>query len=74
MGDMCSTHGGNEKHKKFVEGTQAKRLVKTCRRGWEDNIKVDIRKIEHKDVDWIELTRHVSTDSIFDMVINTLFP
>jgi hypothetical protein len=59
--------------KKLVEETQAKRLVETCSREWEDNIKVNIGKLEHQYVDWIELPLDGSTDGTFGMVMNTFF-
>jgi hypothetical protein len=36
---------------------EGKRLIGIRRRGWEDNIKIDLGDIEWRGVDWIHLLR-----------------
>lgn len=44
--------------KTFVGIPESKRLLSRLRRGWDDNIYMDLRKERRRDVDWI----HVDQD------------
>jgi hypothetical protein len=41
----------------LVRKLETKRPLRRSKRRWEDNIRLDIRKIELKVVDWIHLTQ-----------------
>jgi hypothetical protein len=42
-------------HKILVTKSEGKRPLGRPRRRWEDNIRMDLREIGWKDVDWIHL-------------------
>jgi hypothetical protein len=55
MGGACGEHGGGEgciQH--FGWEAEERRPLGRPRRRWEDNIKMDLRKIGFGDVDWIQ--------------------
>jgi hypothetical protein len=41
----------------LVRKRGGKRLLGRLRRGWDDNITIDLRDIGRKDVDWIDLAQ-----------------
>jgi hypothetical protein len=41
----------------FVGKLKGKRLLRRCRCRWEDNIKMDLREIEFRGMDWIHPTQ-----------------
>jgi hypothetical protein len=55
MGGACGAHGGGERgaYNILVGRPEWKRPLGRLRRRWEDNIKMDRRKIGFGDVDWI---------------------
>jgi hypothetical protein len=56
MGRSCSTHGGEENSYRILVGKlQGKRPVGRPRRGWEDNIRMDLREIGWCGMGWIDL-------------------
>jgi len=47
MGDVCDTYGGQEKCVRGFGGeTEVEEAIRKLWRGWEDDIKVDIKYIE----------------------------
>jgi hypothetical protein len=56
MGWACSTHGGN---KYFIQnfGRKPEGKIPLLRptRSWEDNIRMDLRKIRQEGVDWMHV-------------------
>jgi hypothetical protein len=52
----CSTHGRDEKYKQIFRQKAQVRLLGAPGRRWEDNIKVDVKKVECENIDWIHLT------------------
>jgi hypothetical protein len=52
MGEMRNSY------KILVEKPEGKRLLGRPGRGWEDNIRMDIREIGCEGVDWIHLAQH----------------
>jgi hypothetical protein len=59
MGEACSTYGeGGEEYTGFWWGNLKERKpLGRPRRRWEDNIKMNIQKVECGDMDWIELAQ-----------------
>jgi len=59
MSGACSTYGRDENYIQFffVEKPEGKRPSWRHRRGWEDNIRMDLREIGLKGVDWIHLAQ-----------------
>jgi len=58
MDEDCNTHGKDEKWiRNLVGKLERKRPLGTPRHSWEDNIKMDLRKIGSEDVDWMVLAR-----------------
>jgi hypothetical protein len=52
----CSTHGGKRNAYRILVGKpQGKRPLGRHRRGWEDNIKMDLKEIGCDDQDWIDM-------------------
>jgi hypothetical protein len=57
MGRECSVHGGDQKHKEIVRKPKEQMQHGKPRQIWEDNIKMDLRKIGLQGVDWIHLAQ-----------------
>jgi hypothetical protein len=59
MGKMCSMHGKlRNAYKILVWKAEVKRPLVRPRCRWEDNIKLDLRKIGSECVDWIRLAQN----------------
>jgi hypothetical protein len=55
-GGSCSTHGRDEKCiQNFFGKPEGKRPFGRSRRRWEDNVRMDLREVPWKGVDWIHL-------------------
>ena len=58
MGAACSTYGESRSvHTVLVGKTEGKRPPERHRRTWEDNIKMDLKKVRREGMDWIELVQ-----------------
>jgi len=59
MGGACSVYGGGERHEQGFGGvTRGERgPLGRPRRRWEDNIKMDLQKVQCGGIDWIELAQ-----------------
>ena len=58
MGGACSAYGGEERRIQGFGGeTKGMRRLGKPRRGWEDNIKVDLQEVGCEGMDWIELAQ-----------------
>jgi hypothetical protein len=58
MGGTCSAYGGEERRIQGTGGkTEGKRPIIESRLEWEDNIKMDLREVGFRDMDWIELAQ-----------------
>jgi len=58
MDGTCSTHGRDEIYvQHFSRETLGKRPLARSRRRWEDNIKIGVKEIGWKGVDWIYLAQ-----------------
>jgi hypothetical protein len=58
VGGACSTHRRGEKSLQGFGGKpEGKRPLGRPRRGWEDGIRMDLRKIGLGGVDWIRLAQ-----------------
>jgi len=56
MGGACSGHGRDEGLiQDFGRKPARKEALGSCRGSWEDNIRMDVREIVWKDVEWIHL-------------------
>jgi hypothetical protein len=56
MSGACGTHGAEENAYWVVVGkSEGKRPLERPARRWEDNIKMDLIKIEWGGMDWIDL-------------------
>jgi hypothetical protein len=54
MGGACSTLERDEKYiQNFGLKYEGKRSRGRHRHRWEDNVRIDLRKVEWEDVDWI---------------------
>jgi hypothetical protein len=79
MGTACSTHGakGNNaySYKVLLRYPEGKRPLGGSRRSWEDNIKMDLRKIEWVSVDWIDPAQGRDQWKVsMNTVMNSLVP
>jgi hypothetical protein len=57
----------------LVGKPEGRRPLGKPRRGWVDNIKMDLRVIESDDMDWIDLAR-VGTRALVNTVMNLRVP
>jgi hypothetical protein len=58
MGGACSTNGEKRNAYRILVGKpEGKRLLERPRRRCEDNIKMDLRKIGWRGIDWIDLAQ-----------------
>ena len=58
IGGACSAYGGVEKRMLGFGGEpEVKRPLGRPRRRWEDNIKMDLQKVECWGMDWIRLAQ-----------------
>jgi hypothetical protein len=58
MGGECGAHGEVRGAYNILVGRpEGRRPLVRPRRRWEDNIKVDVREIGFRDVDWIHLAQ-----------------
>ena len=55
MGGACSAYGGEERV--LVGKSEEKRPLGRPRRGWEDNIKMDLLGVGCGAMDWMELAQ-----------------
>jgi hypothetical protein len=56
MGGACSAHAAIRNSNKILAGKpEGKIQLERPRRGWDDNIKMDLREIGFGGVDWIYL-------------------
>jgi hypothetical protein len=77
MGGAYSTHGKDEKFrtKFWTENLEWKRPLRRPRRRWGDNIRVYLKQIRWKDVDWIHLTQDKDQwQALVSMVMNLWVP
>jgi hypothetical protein len=59
MGRACSTYGGRSSaYRVSVGKLKGRRPLGRPRRGWEDNIKMDLREVGWGGMDWINLAQH----------------
>jgi len=56
MSGTCSMHGREEECMQN-QGWKTKKLYGRPRYSWEDNIKMNLKEIEYKGVDWIHLAQ-----------------
>ena len=54
---MARTEEGRGVHKVLVGKPDGKRPLGRPRRGWEDNIKMDLQEVGCGDMDWIDLAQ-----------------
>jgi len=58
MGGACSAYGEEERlYRGLVGKSEGKRPLVRPRRGWEDNIKMDLQEVGCGGVDWIEMAQ-----------------
>ena len=58
MDGACSAYGGGRGiYTVLVGKPEGKRPLGRPRRGWEDNIKMDLQDVECEGMDWIELAQ-----------------
>ena len=59
MGGACGTYGeGRGVHRVLVGKHEGKRPLERPRRGWEDNIKMDLQEVGGVFGDWMELAQY----------------
>jgi hypothetical protein len=62
-------------YKVLVGKPEEKRPLGRSRRGWDDNIKMDLQKVGCGDMDWIELAQDRDRwRALVDMVMNLWVP
>jgi hypothetical protein len=58
MGRACSTNGEKRNAYRILVGKlERKRPLERPRRGWVDNIKIDLREIGWEGMDWTDLVQ-----------------
>jgi hypothetical protein len=58
VGGTCGTHGeGRDVYRVLVGRPEGKRPLRRPRHRWEDNIKMDVRKIGIDGANWIRLVQ-----------------
>jgi len=66
---------GRRVYRDLVGKPEGKGPLGRHRRRWEDNIKMDLQKVEYGDVDWMELAQERDSWWIFmTVVMNILVP
>jgi hypothetical protein len=72
VGGTCGTHGYERVvYRVLVERPEGKRPLERPRRRWDDNIKMDLRKIVIDGTNWIQLARYrVQWRAFVNMVMN----
>jgi hypothetical protein len=55
MAEACSTHGIERKYNILVGKSYGKRPLGRPRRRWEDNVRMDLRRIRLEVVNWMHL-------------------
>jgi len=71
MGGACSTHGKDEKYNILVGKPEWKRPLGSPRHRWIDNIRMDLREMWWKGVDWMHLAQGGDPwHAIVNMVMN----
>jgi hypothetical protein len=56
-GHVARMRARRDLHRVFVGKPEAKRQLGITRRGWEDNIKMDLQEVGCGGIDWIELAQ-----------------
>jgi hypothetical protein len=76
MSGACSTHGEvSNAYKILVGEPEGKRSLERSRHRWEDNIRVDLKKIGWEGVDWIHLAQDGDRWwAVVNMVMNFRIP
>jgi hypothetical protein len=57
MGGACNKHGRGDAYKMLVRKPEGKRKLGRLSPRWEDNIRMDLKEIDLKVVDWIYLAQ-----------------
>jgi hypothetical protein len=72
----CSTHGAEGEYTQdFGEKARRKEPLEKPRHRWEDNIKMDLRRIRWGDMDWIHLAQERDQwKALENMVMNHQVP
>jgi hypothetical protein len=63
MGRACGRHGNNA-YTILVGNIEKKRPLRRHRHRWEDNIKVDLRKIGCGGMDWSHLAQEATSEGL----------
>jgi hypothetical protein len=76
MGMACSTHGAkNNACRILVRKPEGERPLRSPRRRWKDNIKMDLTEIGWRSMDWIDLTQvRDQWRALVNRVLNHLVP
>jgi hypothetical protein len=76
VGGTCGTHGeGRGVYRVSVGRPEGKRPLRSPRRRWEDNIKIDLREIGIDGANWIWLAQdRVRCRAFVNMVMNLRAP
>jgi hypothetical protein len=76
VGGTCGTHGeGRGVYRVLIGRPEGKRPLGRPRRRWEDNIKIDLRKIGFDGANWIWLAEgRVQWRAFVNTVTNLRFP
>jgi len=75
MGRACRAYGGGDVYRVLVGKPEGKRPLGRPMRRWEDNIKMDLQKLEGGGMDWIELAQDRDKWRVFvDTVMNLWVP
>jgi hypothetical protein len=76
MGGSCSTNGEKRNVYRILVGKpEGKRPLGRPRRGWEDNIRMDLREIGSGSMDWIDLAQDRSQwSALVNTVMNLRVP
>jgi hypothetical protein len=63
MDGVCSTHGNVRNAFRMLFGkSERKRSLERPRRRWDINLKIDLKEILRKRVDWVDTTEEICRD------------
>jgi hypothetical protein len=76
MGGTCSTYGKRRViYRNLVGKPEGKRPLGRPRRGWDDNIKMDLQEVECEGMTWMDLTQNRDRwRALINAVMNLQFP
>jgi len=76
IGGACSKYGGEGRvYRVLVGKPDGRKPLGRYRRGWKDNVKMDLREVKYGGTDWIDLAQDTERwRALENAVMNLLVP